>query len=366
MRRVPVARVARTTSRRGFTLIELLVVIAIIAILIALLLPAVQQAREAARRTSCKNNLKQVGLALHNHHDTYKRFPSAHQHGKYSNGTWWYSSYQRPEAPNGPNGYTSGNWGWPQEGPFFGWMFRIAPFLEEGNVFKLANVKAWPWWQFAPDGTCLNGKPVKIYQCPSDVRGDLLSSNNGTSSGRPNVAALCSYLGVNGWNQFKEAGGQNGMLYINSSVKFRDVIDGTTNTLFVGERPPTTDLYYGWWFAGSGDPPYFGTADVTLGVEERRRQPPSLGSANTPSDPPDQDQPVTEPTMCLTGKCGFRNGFVNDAAAIHQFHFWSLHPGGGHFLMVDGSVQFISYNVNRAIIRALGSRSGGEVVSNAF
>ncbi|MCA9070907.1 MAG: DUF1559 domain-containing protein [Planctomycetaceae bacterium] len=319
-----------TSSRFGFTLIELLVVIAIIAILIALLLPAVQQAREAARRSQCKNNLKQMGLALHNHHDVYGYFPSAHQIGK-----TWNSSYKREDPPNK---YASN--GYPQDGAYFSWMFRIAPYLDQGVVFKEADVcpnsSCWAWWQFAADGRCLNGIPLKIFQCPSDSRGDLIIDYGGN-----NRAALTSYLGVNGLNQFQEAGGQNGMLYVNSGVRFRDITDGSTNTLFVGERPPTKDLVYGWWFAGAGPSPNFGTADVVLGMEERKSSPTS-----TPEN--------------------FRPGFIQDPNLTHQFHFWSLHSGGSHFLMGDGSVQFISYNTDRGILRGLASRNGNEVVPQAF
>ncbi|MCA9073370.1 MAG: DUF1559 domain-containing protein, partial [Planctomycetaceae bacterium] len=147
--------------------------------------------------------------------------------------------------------------------------------------------------------------------------------------------------GVNGQNQFKEAGGQDGMLYINSGVRMRDITDGSTNTLFVGERPPTNDLEYGWWFAGAGPAPHFGTADVVLGVEERNGSP--TAAANT-----------------------FQAGAVHDPNKAHQFHFWSLHPGGCHFLLADGSVHFLSYNVNKNTVRALASRNGGEVVESPF
>ncbi len=332
MRKFRVARRPRTGSRRGFTLIELLVVIAIIAILIALLLPAVQQAREAARRSSCKNNLKQMGLALHNHHDTFGYFPSAHQLGKR-----WYSSYRRQDPPNGYGNGTS----YPQDGPFLSWMFRITQFLEQDNIHNQAKIcpsgRCWPWWQYGSDGRCLNGIPIKTFQCPSDPRGDLIIDYGGRTR-----AALTSYLGVTGLNQFQEAGGQDGIFFVNSGVKFRDILDGSSNTLMVGERPPTDGLVYGWWFAGAGDSPHFGAADVVLGVHERK------GSPGATPDP------------------GFRNGFMNDPGLLHQFHFWSLHPGGAHFLMADGSVHFLSYSVNKNVIVALASRAKNEVVDNPF
>ncbi len=328
MRRNSLVRPTRANSRHGFTLIELLVVIAIIAILIALLLPAVQQAREAARRSSCRNNLKQIGLALQNHHDVYGFFPSAHQIGK-----TWDSSYQRQDPPRG---YASN--GYPQDGAYFSWMFRIAPYLDQGVIFKQAKVCAnsscWPWWQYTSGGQCLNGIPVKVFQCPSDVRGDLI-----LDYGSNQRAAMTSYLGVNGLNQFQEAGGQNGMLFVNSGVKFRDVTDGSTNTIMVGERPPTQDLVYGWWFAGAGTAPRFGTSDVVLGIAERQPSPASAAEYYRPGD-------------------------IQNAS--HQYHFWSLHAGGTFFLLADGSVHFISYNVGRNVIQALATRNGNEAVQSPF
>jgi prepilin-type N-terminal cleavage/methylation domain-containing protein/prepilin-type processing-associated H-X9-DG protein len=345
-------------SRPGFTLIELLVVIAIIAILIGLLLPAVQKVREAAARTQCKNSLKQIGLALHSHHDTIGRFPSAHQMG-----TTWYSTYQREVAPGGivPGGT------YPNEGPFWSWMFRIFPYIEQDNNYKLADTRpvgaAWPWWQYggrpATLENCINGYKVKIFQCPADGRSDLVSADGPTTQ-----AALTGYLAVNGRDQFREsiAGsklpGQDGMIYVNSGVKMTAVTDGTSNTLMVGERPPSNNKYYGWLWAGSGDFPYFGTRDVALGVRERTPSDTLNGSGVTPASPPNV----------------YRAGTVNDPQEVDSWHYWSLHTGGCNWLMADGSVQFITYsagtanlttinNVQVTVLEALASRAGGESVT---
>lgn len=337
MSRTPARMRLRTM---GFTLVELLVVIAIIGILVGLLLPAVQAAREAARRAQCVNNMKQQGLALHMHHDTYKRFPSAHQLGM-----GWYTPYQRNPPPGGVHSS-----GYPAEGPFWSWITRIAPFMEQTNAKNRFDMSAtaWPWWQMDPaTGKTLHEALIPTMTCPSDIRGGQLSPPD--SGGER--SALTSYLGVSGRNQFREApaNGQDGMLFINSGVRMAMVSDGTSNTLMVGERPPSSDLWYGWVWAGAGDSPYFGATDVVLGVLER---------PGTPAATPDF----------------FRPGAVQDPGSTHRYHFWSLHPGGANWLLADGSVRFIGYAAGGpqditgspyvpTIIEAMATRDRGEAFS---
>jgi prepilin-type N-terminal cleavage/methylation domain-containing protein len=314
----------RLQRRRGFTLIELLVVIAIIAVLIALLLPAVQQAREAARRTSCKSNLKQLGIALHNFHDTYGELPSAHQIRKCS-------SANPCEDP--PNGYKSS--GAPTDGYYFSWMVRILPYLEQDVLYNQIDFSKWPWWNHYKLGlpkigeNTLNGVTLSAFQCASDPR-SLASYYGGKRVG------MTDYLGVTGLNQFKQSGGQNGLIYVNSGVKMAKITDGSSNTLMVGERPPSKDLSYGWWFAGAGPSPHFGATDVVLGTAERK----SAGGA------PEK----------------FREGLLTDGSD-HKWHFWSMHTGGAQFLLGDGSVRFFSYSTSSAVVNAMATRDGGETVS---
>jgi len=320
--------------RRAFTLVELLVVIAIIGILVALLLPAVQAARETARRAQCLNNLKQLSLGLHNHHDTYRRFPSAHNIGMA-----WYSNFQR-EIPAGglaANGY-------PKDGAMWSWALRIAPYIEMTALRDATDIHAWPWWFPMPDGSDLVAYKCNTFVCPSDVRVDNVWTD-GT-----HFSSLTSYLAVSGRSQFREAGGQDGVIYVNSSIRMASITDGTSNTLLIGERPPSKNLLYGWQWAGAGDHPRFGATDVVLGVYERPLS------------------PTADPDF-------FRKGKINDPLNLHRYHFWSLHPGGGNWALSDGSVRFISYNAagpqetsgqsyTPNVIEALATRSRGEVVQH--
>ena len=287
--------------------------------------------REAAGRTRCQNNLHQIGLALHNFHDSTGRFPAALNIGQ-----TWYSGYQRDPPPGGMRTVAPR---YPIEGPFYSWMFQIAPHIEQGAIVKGFNITAWPWYQEP-----MNSYMCKSFICPADTRSNLQANDVG------NLSALTGYMGVDGWNQFREAGGQNGMLYVNSGVQMVKVQDGTSNTIMVGERPPSNDLYYGWLWAGSGDYPYFGATDVVLGVRERDGSP---GAARD----------------------FFRPGDLNDPGNIHRFHFWSLHPNGGNFVFADGSVRYLTYSAGTAVVspatanssgtlmEALASREGGEAFS---
>lgn len=293
--------------RRGFTLVELLVVIAIIAVLIALLFPAVQKVREHAGRLECVNRLKQMGIALHNYAQREHAFPPAHT----TNG----------ENFGCPKPYDSKT--------YFSWMSRILPDVEQQALYQKINWGASPWWQHP-----INETIIDVFRCSADSRASPYVANYGG-----NLVALTGYMGVSGTDQLA----YDGMLFANSRVSFKMIVDGTSNTLLVGERPPSEDLVYGWWFAGSGSYPYFGATDVVLGTNEVK---------NPGGSPADRDL--------------FRPGAIADPNNAHRWHFWSLHNGGSNFLFADGSVRFLTYDVGQDTMNALATRAGGETMSGAW
>jgi prepilin-type N-terminal cleavage/methylation domain-containing protein/prepilin-type processing-associated H-X9-DG protein len=201
-------------GRVGFTLIELLVVIAIIAILIGLLLPAVQKVREAATRLSCKNNLKQVGLALHHYHDAHDGLPPGYRSRVLSNGN--------------------------EAGPGWGWATFLLPQLEQDNLFRQINLTQ-PVGAAVHNGT--RGQSLKVLRCPSDNTPERFV----TQSAGVEVAHA-NYVGSFGTNDAElEPAAGNGVFFRNSRVRFGDVADGLSNTLLVGER--SSDIALATWTA---------------------------------------------------------------------------------------------------------------------
>jgi len=317
----------RRTYRPAFTLIELLVVIAIIAILIGLLLPAVQKVREAAARTQCMNNLKQMGLALHSYHDANGTLPQGHR------------PYANPGTSTPPY---EGSWTW---------MAYITPYIEQDNTLKQAKAFAnsggsnWYAWY---NPAC--PQILKIFVCPADGRG--MQKFPGASSGIQDQALTC-YLGNSG----KTSTSFDGVLFSSSTtvtgsqVKLVEIVDGTSNTLMVGERPPNSNLEFGWWFAAYG---YDGRGNADCVMTSNDVAVANYYIANYNSAP---NQPCNGTAAQKIGLVPGNPNIGCDAA-----HYWSFHPGGALFLMGDGSARLINYN-NNSVLPALSTRAGGEVAS---
>ncbi len=337
--RVPVRR--RLTCPRGknsaFTLIELLVVIAIIAVLIALLLPAVQQAREAARRSSCKNNLKQLGLALHNYHDTHGLFP-------YGN--------QSDQIPGGTHKRDC-------------WFQRILPQVEQSAMSNLYEADHTLWiHNMASDNTlpaniqAIPTTPIAVFSCPSDgsTPGRGASGNQTNFQGNYVVSAGAGQTWTTDANQIITVTNRNvvtipdagGMFGQNSRFSLRDCLDGSSNTLLVSEGivrgnsgPNAWGETGGYWggaphgsFAFSvSEPPNSSVADRVYSCK-----------AETYSGAP-------KGAPCENGNAGGLTGRWNFAR--------SFHTGGVQATFADGSVKFISDNIDRQTWLKLGLRKDG-------
>jgi prepilin-type N-terminal cleavage/methylation domain-containing protein len=315
------------STRKGFTLIELLVVIAIIAILIGLLLPAVQKVRDAAARTQCINNLKQHGLALHNYHDANGVLPPGN------------SAYNDPSVPPpvGPRVADEP----PYEGSWT-WMAHIAAYLEQGNVYNqakaFANSGGTNWYSWY-NPACPN--ILKIYICPSDSRGAQ------KFPGEPGIRdqALTCYQGNSGTTSTSN----DGVLFFKSKITLPGISDGTSNTILVGERPPNSNLEFGWWFAAYG---YDGRGNADCVMTSNDLAMADYFIANYSASP---NLPCDRPA---DQKIGLQPG--NPNVGCDAAHYWSFHSGGALFLMGDGSARMLNYNANR-ILPALSTRNGGEV-----
>lgn len=331
----------KPTRRHGFTLIELLVVIAIIAILIALLLPAVQQAREAARRTSCKNQLKQIGLALHNYHDVNLSFPM---------GT---------RAPiSAPN-----------------WRIAVLPYIDQSALYNRLDIDSQAtvggfsskredsgsYGYGTGNNAILAGLVVPGWNCPSSTNSTNASAQSPTYNNAER-GQTHDYVGIAGattdplfdattpgWvssscSAVTGYGGiacDNGMLYPNASMRMRDVTDGTTNTIIVGEQSGLVGLrdiranYHGGW------------AGFTTGGRPSSMTGSPWGSGTTT---------VRYPINYDVAAAG--NGTTYDLNTTLS----SMHTGGTHALLGDGSVRFLSENMDRLTLLTLCARNDGQVI----
>ncbi len=332
------------TRRRGFTLIELLVVIAIIGILIGLLLPAVQKVRDAAARIKCTNNLKQIGLALHNYHDAQRTFPPGY--------------VDRNTDPNS----TPDN----DLGPGWCWATFLLPYVEQDNVYKQINLGVTV-------GTGVNAPisqlPLTIYQCPADPYQQAFPVYDSSFSAPVTTLAHSNYVACNGWEEcFYGAGGNPqpgpggdglggiygaggvGLFYRNSRTTFASITDGTSNTIAAGERSgnhsPAT-----WTGAVPG-----GRCPAWMAV-----QPPAVYA---PPPGPAYDNADFGEALVLA-HCNATHLPSADFPIFDPDTFYSMHTGqGANFLFADGSVHYLTAGINPATYQALSTIAGGEVAAD--
>ncbi|RCS52991.1 DUF1559 domain-containing protein [Bremerella cremea] len=297
-------------KQSAFTLVELLVVIAIIGVLIALLLPAVQQAREAARRMSCSNNQKQLALAMHNYHDSLGSFPPM------------------VVKPN------------PTTTPAWAWSALILPMLEQGNIHESLQVGKLTLTASAgtTNGKNILGLPLEAFTCPSDARASEVSPRAvaGVKLG------LSSYPAVNGTGQRAYYYDQGATNYASGiftdrvkGYSFRDITDGSSNTMLIGERHDkipgfvneTYTLWAGTTSAEMDDSGYYGSLEVA-------------------------------------GSTGFPMNEWEDTNWQFRHWFRSLHPGGVMFSFADGSVHFLSETIDMTTYQNLSNRSDGKILGD--
>ena len=344
---------AKSLSRnRGFTLIELLVVIAIIAILVALLLPAVQQAREAARRSTCKNNLKQIGIALHTYHDTFRVLPPGH-HAHFTNWRQSNGASQRAGYPGIPTDTATNN------KANWTWSAHIWPMMEQGPAYDQLQVNSLRAADSLTNGANVTvmTTPMSAFLCPSDP-------NPGVTDGARDVEAagstnkirtmvsnyVASNRGANNLNVRARKESANGLFFVDSKMRFRDIVDGTSNVIAVGERA--------WEYQ---------TTDAN-GVQRRVTPRAGLvGVIRSSSDGNSECQGCGySDALGVTGSGinhnNVLNGGGNFANGRVRGTYSSLHRGGAQFVLADGSVRFLSQNLNNTTFARLGNRNDGNPI----
>lgn len=293
----------RRRRSAAFTLIEMLLVITIISILIALLLPAVQQAREAARRVQCKNNLAQFGIALHNYHASFGVLPPG-------------TVDESGPIVNSPTGY------------HMSWLVQLLPMMDQYPLFQQINFAGGA---YHPANVAVADSRILALQCPSDYN----------QNSQPGIKPS-SYAGCIGGTNVPIDVDNDGLLFLNSSISFRQIKDGASNTIVIGERmyKDITSADLGWM---SGTTSTLRHTAIPINYQTglgRGAQGPYTGgdSQSNPKGPVPVDQVI--------------GGYS------------SQHSGGAQFVMADGSVRFISENITPSVYRHLGQREDGEMVGD--
>ena len=305
------------TPRRpsGFTLIELLVVIAIISVLIALLLPAVQAAREAARRLQCVNNLMQIGIAAKGYETAHEALPSG---------------VVNPTGPiiDAPSGY------------HFNWLVQLLPYLDERAVFKRFDFGVGVYQ--AQNGTA-RGVLIKTLLCPSSTSPERAgrAGLNPPVGGDP---ALTSYAACHNDVEGPIDAKNTGTFFLNSRVRYEDIEDGSSQTLFFGEKP--TDLAELGWASG--------TRATLRNTGWAINGATPLTPAGAAARAADGGDPKPQPTV---------PGAPPPAPVAPVGGFGSRHPGGANFSFGDGSVRFLKSSISPLVFQRLGNRADGDLLS---
>ena len=319
-----------SVRRRAFTLIELLVVIAIIGILIGLLLPAVQKVREAANRVKCENNLKQIGLALHNYHDTFLVFPVGQA-----------DSLLQEDSPTG-NGY----------GYHEGWQLFILPYVERSADYQLwqsnRSIGTWAIPGLLPSPSALT---VPTFICPSDPLGGKVAVVN--EFGQPE-GPHSNYVGNAGPTGFGQTGGGTnlaGVLYCKSAVRITDIVDGSSNTLLASEILLGPD-------AGASDPYVAGDRRGRIWNSQMGEQ---LFSTLYPPNTQNPDYAFGCNPSYPTAPCVAIGAIAPGSATSYLQSARSNHAGGVNCVLSDGSVRFVPSTVDATVWKEASTRNGGEV-----
>jgi prepilin-type N-terminal cleavage/methylation domain-containing protein/prepilin-type processing-associated H-X9-DG protein len=351
----------RVPHRRGFTLIELLVVISIIAVLIALLLPAVQSAREAARRIQCTNNLKQMGLALHNYESTNGSFPPG-------------SFYQA-------NSDLADNCSNNSQRRLHGLSTYILPFIEMSNIYNAVNfhfaagqIGTELQFGISPGPVQMTALSTKIqaFVCPSDMRRLGTSNRESDAVTGYSQGSYGASMGTGdtfrwwyGCPNYIESDGAFGIS--DDTYKIAEIRDGLSNTIFMGEQSKflnDPEDFFNFW----NRPGWYGARTSAIGASR-------LAGLATTGPKLNAPLMLNDPAPIWGGRTG-PDGWLYDGSALNagQFGFRSLHSGGANFLMGDGSVKFLKNSINMGdvhaggtqigVFRAISTRGGGEIVNS--